>query len=230
MEEHSYWEHIERYFVEKRGNSLILSPKDWPLVASWQERHIPLEVIYQGINTAFERFEEQQTSGQRRSFQTLASCKYDIETSWKRWKEEHPEVHEPDEQDIFEAECRKLVTKLRSTAAQLRQYMMEAHYSLLHEALSSAVHILEAGITTVEEAGSERAVADIREKVLQAEQQLLSHLEEQLPEDIRREFYQKAEARLASHKHQMNASVYEETLQLVFRQELHHAYPLPSFL
>lgn len=230
MEEHSYWEHIERYFAEKRGSSLILSPKDWPLVSSWQERHVPLDVIYEGIDEAFERFEERQTPGKRRQFLTLASCKYAIEQSWKRWREEHPEIHEPDEQEVFDAERRKLIVKLRSTVTQLQQYAADDRYALLHEALSSAVQHLEAEIATIEHAETEQAVVEIKEQVLQAEQCLMAHLEKNLPEEIWRQVHQKAEVRLASHKDQMEKKVYEETLQVVFRQELHQAYPLPSFL
>lgn len=230
MEEHSYWEQIEQYFANKRGSALILSPKDWPLVSSWEERHIPLEVIYEGIDKAFTRFEEKATPVQRRKMQTLTYCKYDVEHEWKVWKEQHPEIREPDAQELFETECRRLITKLRSTINQLQNYAVNPHYADIREALLAAAEMLASYITRLEQAVDEVVIAELREEIRDVEQGLITHLEQGIPEKIRQTLYAKAEARVASHKGHMNDTVYQETLQLAFLQELHKTYPLPSFL
>jgi hypothetical protein len=230
MEEHSYWEQIEHYFVNKRGSALILSPKDWPLVSSWEERHIPLEVIYKGIDKAFTRFEEKATPVQRRKMQTLSYCRYDVEQEWKVWKEQHPELREPDAQELFEAERRRLITKLRGTINQLQNYAANPHYADIHEALLAAAETLASYIMSLEQAEDEALIAELREAIHDVEQNLITHLEQGLPEKIRQTLYTKAEARVSSHKDHMTDSVYQETLQLAFLQELHKTYPLPSFL
>ncbi len=228
MPENAYWVQIERYFVKKRGSALILSPTDWPLVTSWQERDIPLEVIFEGINKAFARLEEKQKSSQRRTILTLTFCQRDIEDAWNAWKERHPEFLGKDARETtLSDEYQKLTAKLRSTARQLQKHAANPSYHCIHNELIAASETLESLIPLVEQAEEQATLVAIKAHIRRVAQQLADHLEQAVDPETRQKLYAKAESRLSSHKHKMNESVYQETLRLAFIQELRKAYPLP---
>ena len=230
MEEHEYWEQIEEYFVRKRGSALILSPRDWPLVTSWQEREIPIEVICDGIDRAFARIEEKQGTAQRRTIQTLTFCQRDVEDAWEAWKENHPEFAAKTKHENMDSERRKLAAKFRSVANQLHTYAEQIHYRCIHTELRSASETLHTLIPLLEQTQDHTELAAIKERGRELEQQLASSLEKAIDAASRQQLHASAESRVISHKHKMNAAVYQETLRLAFIQELRNAYPLPSFL
>jgi len=53
-EEEEYFRVIENYFVQKRGNPMLLSPKEWALIREWHETNIPEEVVIRAIDRGFE--------------------------------------------------------------------------------------------------------------------------------------------------------------------------------
>ena len=230
MPEDAYWEHIERYFVKKRGSALILSPKDWPLIRSWQERKIPLDVIYEGNDRAFEQLETKQPLHQRWAIRSLKFCQHEVETAWSDWQQEYSPVSESPAEAPVVAERRKLSVKLHNTIKQLQRYAGQKHYQFLQADLLTVIHALEPLLETLQETEEAAGLAAIKEDIGKLEKQLLSCLEKALPADIHQSLYAKAETRVASHKRKMKPSVYQETLYLAFLQELRHLYPLPSFL
>lgn len=229
----SYWEEIERYFAKKRGSALILSPKDWPLVTSWQERGIPLEVIYQGIDKAFERLEEKQKTFQRQTIRTLAYCQYDVEELWGDRKEAVQAKSQFSEEEIQQtliAERRRVSTKLSSVSTQLRKYAQNPHYYCIKDELLSSSEALDALIPLVGQAEDNTAISQLKQEIRSIEQHLISQLEQVIADNIRQALYTKAKTKLASYKKNMNEHVYQETLRIAFFQALRDAYPLPAFL
>jgi len=233
MTGNTYWEGIERYFAKKRGTALILSPKDWPLVTSWQGRGIPLEIIYQGINKAFERLEEKQKTSQRQKTLTLAYCQYDVEKLWGARKEAvqaNSQFSEEDIQKAIIAERRRLSTKIRSVSKQLRKYTQDSHYHCIKNDLLSSSETLDSLAPLLGQAKDNAAISQLKQEIRSLEQHLVSQLEQVIDNNIRQELYAKAEAKLDSYKKSMNEKVYQETLRIAFLQALRDAYPLPSFL
>ncbi len=55
MEEEDYFRTIEDHFLQKRGNPLLLSPKEWILIREWYDQSIPEDVILRAIDRAFEK-------------------------------------------------------------------------------------------------------------------------------------------------------------------------------
>src|SRR5437870_3480955 len=58
IEEENYFRMIEEHFLQKRGNPMLLSPKEWALIREWYDAEIPEEVVLRAINRAFEKKEE----------------------------------------------------------------------------------------------------------------------------------------------------------------------------
>jgi hypothetical protein len=232
MTEHAYWEHIERYFTEKRGNTLILSPKDWPLVQSWQERGIPLEVIYQGIDRAFARFAEQHLTPQRQTVQTLTYCQYDVEEVWKTWQQTGragQQVPSQPAQEAWITERQRLTVKLKSVISQLQKHAQNPHYHHIQAELLTCVQDLQAVLPRVTQAEDADTLAHLKDRLRSLEQRLLDALEQALDQTTRQRLHAQTEAQLAAYKHNMSARVYEETFRIALQQTLHDVYPLPSF-
>jgi hypothetical protein len=59
IEEEEYFQVIEEYFLQKRANPMLLSPKEWALIREWHEAEIPHEVVLRAIDVGFERKKDQ---------------------------------------------------------------------------------------------------------------------------------------------------------------------------
>jgi hypothetical protein len=232
MTENSYWDEIERYFTQKRGRALILSPKDWPLITSWQERGIPLDIIYAGIDRVFARHEAKETTNRRQLPRTLSACQAEIEKLWDSCQEKSTGAMDIAEktprQQHLEAQ-RRLATKLRSTLRQLEKYARTPHYAPFQNDLRAAVENLDALSPLLEQAADADALIQVQAEIRNIEHGLNAQLEQHLPAEVRRELMDRVAAQLASYQKQMRPEVYAETFRLAFLKALHEVYPLPSF-
>lgn len=233
MAEQAYWEEIERYFAKKRGQALILSPKDWPLVNAWQERGLPLEIIYQGIDQAFARLAEKQATARRHAIRNLASCQAEVEELWNARQaaaqakaEASPEAQR---QRVVTAQ-RKFAAKIESVARQLRKSAETPHYQCIAHELAAAAATLDALAPAVSQAENAETLAQMKRNVRSLEQHVLARLEQAIAPEIRQELAAQAEAQLAAYQKNMTAEAYQETLRIAFLQALRDCYPLPAFL
>src|SRR5688572_3895775 len=60
MEEEEYFKLVEDYFIQKRGNPMLLSPKEWSLIQEWHADGIPGEVVLRAIDRGFERKKQEE--------------------------------------------------------------------------------------------------------------------------------------------------------------------------
>jgi len=80
---YNYFTEIEDTFIRRRGKNLFLSPIDWAMIESWQERQIPLHVVIRSIESVFDVYDRQ--SVQTRSIKTLLYCREEIEAQYAEW-------------------------------------------------------------------------------------------------------------------------------------------------
>jgi hypothetical protein len=80
---YNYYTEIEETFVRRRGKNLFLSPLDWAMIESWQERGIPLHVVIRSIESVFDVFDKQPPG--TRSIKSLLYCREEIEVQYKEW-------------------------------------------------------------------------------------------------------------------------------------------------
>ncbi len=83
MNYYNYYTEIEDTFVRRRGKNLFLSPLDWAMIESWQERGIPLHVVIRSIESVFDVFDKQPPG--TRSIKSLLYCREEIEVQYKEW-------------------------------------------------------------------------------------------------------------------------------------------------
>lgn len=84
----NYFSEIEELFIRRRGRNLLLSPLDWALIETWQERSVPLHVVLSAIERVFDGVDKQ-TSGaqQKRPIKSLMYCREEIEAQYAAWLE-----------------------------------------------------------------------------------------------------------------------------------------------
>lgn len=80
---YNYFTEIEETFIRRRGKNLLLSPLDWALIESWQEREIPLHIVLRAIEKVFDTADAQ--PNRKRSIKSIAYCKEEIEMQFADW-------------------------------------------------------------------------------------------------------------------------------------------------
>jgi len=69
----NYFTEIEEHFRRTRGTGLfLLSPLDWALIESWKNAGVPLEAVFRGIDTAFQKWRSRRVKTQM--VNSLAFC------------------------------------------------------------------------------------------------------------------------------------------------------------
>ena len=79
MDEEEYFRVIEDHFLQKRGNPMLLSPKEWVLIREWYEASIPAEIVIRGIDRAFEKKKDPDNE-----ITSLVYCKRIVKSEYKR--------------------------------------------------------------------------------------------------------------------------------------------------
>jgi len=82
---YNYFTEIEETFIRRRGKNLLLSPLDWALIETWQEREVPLHIVLRGIEKVFDLIDKQ--PNRKRSVKSLLYCKEEIEAQFAEWLE-----------------------------------------------------------------------------------------------------------------------------------------------
>lgn len=80
----NYFTEIEDTFVRRRGKHLLLGTMDWALMATWKEMGVPLHVVLNGIEHAFDSYE---AKPRKRSVKTLMYCQEEVEAQYAEWLE-----------------------------------------------------------------------------------------------------------------------------------------------
>ncbi len=78
----NYFTEIEDTFVRRRGKHLLLSPIDWAMIDTWQERGIPLHIALRGIEEVFDNFDKNPGP---RTIKSLMFCREEVEAQYQEW-------------------------------------------------------------------------------------------------------------------------------------------------
>jgi hypothetical protein len=71
-----YFQEIAELFFDLRGAPFVLSSKEIASISSWEETGIPLRIVLQGIQRAFEKYRERQAGG--RKISSLSYCNAEV--------------------------------------------------------------------------------------------------------------------------------------------------------
>lgn len=79
-----YYQAIARAFLERRGAPFLLSPKDQAVLAGWEARRVPLRVVLEGLDRAFDGLK---TRGRGPKGVSLAACERQVDAAFAQYRE-----------------------------------------------------------------------------------------------------------------------------------------------
>jgi len=80
-----YFQEIAHIFLQARGAPFFLSSKDLDLIANWEKIGIPLRVVLEGMERAFENYQARPVA--RRKIHSLAFCKLQVLKAFEQYRE-----------------------------------------------------------------------------------------------------------------------------------------------
>lgn len=216
MNYYNYFTEIEETFVRRRGKNLFLSPLDWALIESWQDRGIPLHIVIRSIESVFDVF-DQQPAGTR-TIKSLLYCKEEIEIQYREWAAAHAgspaENEEADPQystDLIREHIAASVVKLETINVDPLREDIERAIARLRGLGSTLTGDLESVDGTL---------ADI-ERVL--DRAMLSNWD---PEHLKA-LQKDIAGQLKAYKSEMNAESYQNTFDLMLLKRLREESGMP---
>ncbi len=217
----NYFSEIESAFIRRRGRNLLLSPLDWALIETWQEREVPLHIILRGIEKVFDAADKQ--PARKRTIKSLMYCREEIEAQYAEWLESQIgkiadsklQIPNSKKDEIFPDET--IVAHLEKVSGELKGAKNKAENQLseILEEVSHRLIKLREKFSDVEtlEKDLEKLDALIDENLLK------NHSSETLKNEIKKN--------LASYRNKMDDEIYQRTFNLMLVKRLREEAEIP---
>ena len=229
----NYFSEIEQLFIRRRGRNLLLSPLDWALIESWQERQIPLHIILRAVGTVFDNADKQ--PNKKRVVKSLLYCKEEIEAQFAEWQErqvgqaqsskfkvqssksenQNADENIAPENNSFPNET--IAAHLARVAAELNRAKEQADADLRP--------LLERVAARLAKLRAEKTSAEAAEEILEKLDALIDArlLEKNGDERLKAEI----EQAIAAYKNKMERDVYQRTFELMILKRLREKAAIP---
>jgi hypothetical protein len=210
----NYFSEIEETFVRRRGKNLFLSPLDWALMETWQEREIPLHIILRSIETVFDNHEK---SKKKRTIKSLSFCSEEIEVQYEEWLENKvgkadDEVKEETESSIFSN--KDIENYLNRIINELKNLDLDSE---IKETINRVLPRLDELKTTFGDAENlENSLTDL-EKII--DETLLKTADEAAKNEVK--------TQMISYQNKMEADVYQRTFDLMLLKKIRENLEIP---
>lgn len=210
----NYFTEIEDTFVRRRGKHLFLSPLDWALIETWQDRGIPLHIIIRSIESVFDVFDKQPAG--TRTIKSLFYCREEIEVQYSEWLsarvgESADEVPTPVADDAVSDHIQKAIQEFEANPNPELREDLDRAVQRLKEFLANMSNDPEAIDSTL---------SDI-EKLL--EHSMLTNWNKEHLRILEKE----VAGHLKAYKSEMAAEAYETTFRLMLVRRLREEAGIP---
>lgn len=223
MNYYNYFTEIEETFIRRRGKNLLLSPLDWALIATWQERKMPLHIVLRSIEKVFDTSDKQ--PARKRSVKSLAYCREEIEAQFSEWLESQIGKKDGDAETIQ--------PKADADDSMFSDEAIETHLKQVSNDLNNAKEkangdlreTLERVLNRLSELEKQSEGSEKLEESLDKLDALVdaSLLESAAATDSKREI----ETQLAAYKNKMEREVYRRTFELMLLKRLREQAAIP---
>ena len=215
MEQDSnYIKDIESYFLSLAGEGIMLSSMDYNLIMEWRDKEIPKEVVFKGINKAFQDFKAKEGQGPK-SARNLKRCVSYIDKSIKEYSPIIGRDRISSESTEMTSDLSTLVDRLNKYISSENELILKNYYNNVKDKLSSSI-----------KSSDEECIADIS----QIEQECLNELFLDLPDAKKESITNEAMIMLGKRVRHMTNDALEESV-ISFRNELLSAeYTIKSLL
>jgi hypothetical protein len=227
----NYFSEIEETFNRRRGKYLFLSPLDWALIETWQERQVPLHIVLRGIEKVFDGVDSSQAK-RRRSVKSLMYCREEIEAQYEEWLERQigkseangngngNGVHAESETENTLFSDANLKAHLENVSRQLEQARAKASADLREVLARSLARLEELEKTFNGAEALEESLSDL-EKLIDAA------LVETADEKTLAAFKTETEKQMSQYRGKMEKEVFERTFDLMLLKHLREAAQIP---
>lgn len=230
MNYYNYFTEIEETFVRRRGKNLLLSPLDWALIESWQEREVPLHIVLRGIERVFDTIDKQ--PNRKRSVKSLFYCKEEIEAQFTEWLEtqvgkssQDAEAGSRESANGEEISAKNELFSRSAVDEHLQDVSAQLAAALARAESGAWRETLERVLARLEEIGAKYESA---EKLEESLEKLDALVDEALLKTSETEELQKETAKqMASYKNKMEADVFRRTLDLMVVKKLRETADVP---
>ena len=224
----NYFSEIEELFVRRRGRNLLLSPLDWALIETWQEREVPLHIVLRGIERVFDCVDKQ--PARKRTVKSLLYCKEEIEAQYSEWletqvgKNGNGKAENPDSQVKNNVDNKSNLFDDETITAHLENVWLEIE-SAKKKAVGNLRETLEKVYADLSKLRQQSVAVENLEESLEKMDALLdkSLLENSETERLKNEI----EKQIASYKTKMEREVYERTFDLMLLKRLRETAEIP---
>lgn len=216
----NYFSEIEETFNRRRGKHLFLSPLDWALIETWQERGVPLHIVLRGIEKVFDGVDSQPK--RKRTIKSLTYCREEIEAQHEEWLERQVgksegsgEVESSESSAVFSKDV--ILIHLDEAVGELESALTKTKGEM-RRTLERVLGRLEELKTTFTDAESlEEALTDL-EKLLDAEL-LKTAAESEIKSEIEKQIH--------SYRGKMDDATYQHTFDLMLLKRLRDEAGIP---
>ncbi len=224
----NYFSEIESAFIRRRGRNLLLSPLDWELIETWQEREVPLHIVLRGIEKVFDGVDKQ--PARKRTIKSLTYCREEIEAQYAEWLESQiGKVQDSgfriQDSNVIEEDSKESVLFADdATIAHLEKVSGELK-SALNKAKNELNQTLKKVLTRLAQLRETFSDAETLEKDLEKldaliDDSILKHCStDKLKAEIEKE--------LALYKNKMEIEVYQRTYNLMLLKRLREQAEIP---
>ncbi|HSE43521.1 MAG TPA: hypothetical protein VLH08_22365 [Acidobacteriota bacterium] len=224
MDEEEYFRVIEEYFLQKRGNPMLLSPKEWVLIREWQEAGIPQEVVLRGIDRAFEKKKDVDNE-----ITSLMYCKRIVKSEYKRHLKSmegvaggKPLAIEPPAQDV-----EQYLARLADQLAESANKASEKGNNGLAEMLQVKETALRNGILNEFRTNSSINRERVEEQLTLIEKELEQLLLQLVPASDIDRFKEDSMRELKAFEEKLEFGVYQEMLRRALIKAARKQYGIP---
>ena len=227
----NYFSEIEELFIRRRGRNLLLSPLDWALIETWQERQIPLHIILRAIEKVFDGVDKQ--PAKRRTVKSLLYCREEIEAQHAAWLEMQVGKNGSNKVQSSKFKVQSSEETTLSKSDLFSEEAIAAHLEKVSAELNHALNKAEGDLNATLGKVSKH-LAELRHKshTAQTLEESLEKLDALVDESLLRNFEtekikSEIEKQIASYKNKMELEIYNRTFDLMLLKRLRETAEIP---
>lgn len=215
-DDEDYYAAVEKHFVALRGSPLFISPREWQLIDRWRQQQIPLRVVKQGLDRAFER------SKPNRPIRRLSYCRQTVEANYRRFREAVAGSSSVDESNGTDP------TDVEAYLSRLKAELARAADKIEGQALVDAI---DESVRRLDSLTSDQVDAmgldEIEQELDAVEASLLGAAESVLKPEDRQRCTDEAERSLEDYRARMPADVFETASRAAYLKRVRSIFGLP---
>jgi hypothetical protein len=210
----NYYSEIEETFIKRRGKILLLSPLDWALMETWQEREIPLHIVLRAIEKVFDNYDK---SNKKRTIKGLTFCREEIEAQHEEWLESQIGKSREQSSDA-ETDETFSVEGVAEHLADVISALRNAENPAFNESFTRIIGRLDE---------LKRTLTDDFEKIEVSLAQIEKILDEELKRNATNLHLTETEQQLSGYKKSLDAETYQKTFDLMLLKRLRDEHEIP---